>query len=60
MPLLLKLFKKMENDGTLLNVVYEDIITLPSTKTRKRQYQKKEYYSPIFLMNIEAKILDKI
>lgn len=60
MPLLLNLFQKMEKDGTLLNVVYEDIITLPSTKTRKRQYQKKECYSPIFLMNIDAKILDKI
>ena len=51
----------MEKDVTLLNVVYEDIITLPSAKTRQRQYQNIYiYYSPKLLMNIDAKILDKI
>ena len=57
MPILLKLFQKIAVEGTLPNSFYEATITL--TKTRQRQH-KKENYSPVSVVNTDAKLLNKI
>ena len=57
-PTLLKLFHKIETEGTLPSSLYEATITL-TTKPHKDP-TKKEYFRPISLMNIDAKILNKV
>ena len=57
-PILLKLFQKVAEEGKLCNSFYKATITL-ITKPEK-DITKKENYRPRSLMNIEAKILSSI
>jgi hypothetical protein len=56
-PIVLKLFHKIEREGTLLNSFHEATITL--IHKPHNDPTKKENFRPIFLMNINAKILKK-
>ena len=65
MPILLKIFQKIAEEGTLPSSFYEATITLTpkpdkdNTPKKKTNKQKKNY-RPISLMNVDAKILNKI
>jgi hypothetical protein len=57
-PIFLKLFQKIEREGTLTNLSYEATITL--IPKPHMVPIKKDNFRPILLMNVDTKTLNKI
>ena len=57
MPILLKFFQKIAEEGTLQNTLYEATITLIPKPDKDNT--KEENYRPVSLMNLDAKILSR-
>jgi hypothetical protein len=64
MPTLLKLFHKIEREGTLPNSFYEGSITLilkpDEVLGSKKDPSEKENYRPISLVKTDTEIFNKI
>lgn len=62
-PIFLKLFKKIEKEGTLPNLFYEATTTLTPKSdkdTTKEREKGRENYRPISMMTTDVKVLNKM